>query len=239
MNPRVLAVLLASLVLLAGCSGGSSDGGATTTAPSAGGESGGDGGNSGGNGGDGTTAGGSGGETGEPELLQFQFDRVERSEYETEAYGNAGNLVLEVESVTDGTAAVRIDYDLGGRETTRTYEVPAGDREAFVQAAQRETYAGAVLVLQSNDAPITFVENDVEWAVGNTYESPISDGNVTVTGRDTVAGVECVTYESYIDGTLLQDGCLSTDHEVAIAMTQYNPDGTARTRLTLTGYEQG
>lgn len=232
MNTRVLVVLLAALVLLAGCSGGSNDGGATTgdaTADDAAGTSG---------GGD-ETASGSGGESGEAELLQLQFDRVERYEYETEAYGNAGTLVLDVESVTDGTATVRIDYDLGAQETTRTYEVPAGDREAFVRAAQRETYPGAILILQSNDATITFVENDLEWAVGSVYDSQLLEGNISVTGRDTIAGVDCFTYETVADGHLIQDGCISPDHEVAIQMTQYGAEGSIRTQLTLTDYQQG
>jgi hypothetical protein len=236
MQRTLLVVLLASLVVLAGCSGGTTDDGAPTTS---GGDDGGNAADDGDTGDAAATAGGADDESREPELLQLQFDRVERYEYETEAFGNPGNLVVEVESVTDGTVTVRIDYDLGGQATTRTYEVPAGDREAFVRAAERETYAGAVLVVQSNDAPITFVENDVEWAVSNTYESEIYDANVTLTGRDTVAGVECVTYETYGGGSLIQDGCISTDHEVAIEMTQYLPDGTVRTRLALTNYEQG
>lgn len=236
MRRHLLVVLLASLVVLAGCSGGTTDDGAMTT-PNA--DDADEGSSDSGGGGDSDTADGSGGGETEPEVLQLQFDQVERYEYETEAYGNPGSLVVDVESVTDEMATVRLDYDLSGQETTRTYEVPAGDREAFVRAAERETYAGAVLVVQSNDAPITFVENDVDWAVGNAYESEIYEGNVTLTGRDTIAGVECVTYETYAEGTLIQDGCISTDHEVAIEMTQYLPDGSVRTRLTLTNYEQG
>jgi hypothetical protein len=236
MQRTLLVVLFASLVVLAGCSGGTTDDGAPTTSGGGDGENATD---DGGTGDEAATADGADGESREPELLQLQFDRVERYEYETEAFGSPGNLVLDVESVTDETATVRIDYDLGGQATARTYEVPAGDREAFVRAAERETYAGAVLVVQSNDATITFVENDIEWAVGSVYDSQLTNGNITVTGRDTIAGVDCLTYETVIEGQAIQDGCISPDHEVAIEMTQYLGDGTVRTRLTLTDYEQG
>jgi hypothetical protein len=250
MKRTIIVVAVALLTVLAGCSGvggGGADPAAGESGDSDSGES--AGGDSSGDSGtdaiaDSTEADSSSGSSADAgsasELRMFQFDQVERYEYRVSSFGNEGDIVVSVESVTDGTARVRIEFTMAGQDTqTRTYEVPAGDADEFIVEAQAETYAGAVFILQSEDATSSFIANDIEWAVGNTYEDETMDGNISVTGRETIAGVECLTYETYISDTLIQEGCVTADLELAVSMTQYLSDGTVRSSLTLTNYEQG
>lgn len=246
MNRVILVVLVALLTVLAGCSG-MAGGGAAPADDGDGGDSGAaasDGGGDGSSDGEsdsGASAGdGGSGDTGAPELRMFQFEQVERYEYDvTTVDGMQGELIVDVESVADGTATVTITYTVNGETVSRTHEVPAGDSEAFVDAASAESYTGAVFILQSEDATRAFVEDDIEWTVGNAYEEPAMEGNITVTGRETIAGVECLTYESVISGTVIQSGCVTTDLELASRITQEMPDGSVRWSITLTDYQQG
>ncbi|QCC50567.1 hypothetical protein [Halapricum salinum] len=229
---RTLALIAVALIVgLAGCSGGGSAGGngdttggdvqttadngeATTTRPVV------------------TTA---ASDEQRPEIAMFQFDRSEHYEYDVVYVdGVAGTTVVDVD-VAGGEATINVTGVIRGEPESNVYTVPTNDPDAVVDAMEDDIrQPGLFHVLQAQDVSGIFVEQGITYEVGAEYRSFM--GNVTVMGTNTIGGVDCLSYEYEIEGTILERGCLSPELELPVSWTKYFSDGTVRTSFTLVSY---
>ncbi|MFC6954656.1 hypothetical protein [Halorubellus litoreus] len=245
MTRTLLLLCVVAMVALAGCSGGAGDADATTSDPSGDDAPAGDG-SGGGDTGDASSdgdGGGAGDDDGSeavadrPEIAMLEFDRSERYEYRTYAYGENATTVVDV--VVDGDdAELTISHTSDARDTTNTFAASANDPESVVDVlSENMNEGGVVFVAQSQDASGIFVQNDVPFEVGAEFENAV--GNITVTGRDTIGGVECLTYEFYFGDELAETGCLSPELEIPVQWAKTDGDGGVRMSIELVSYETG
>lgn len=241
MSRRVIAaVLVAVLVVVAGCAGGgtasdrSGDGAAATTTatatPTTAESS------------DATTdaeatassAGAAGVDPGEWEWFGFDEPATYTYDLYIEDEGE-GTLVWDVTDVSADSVTVSITYELGETsfESTMT-----GDRETIRSQAMM-TPAGPILMLTMFSPTFAYYEGQ-ELAVGNQWSYAGPDGSLSfdVTGTDTVAGVDCYTTEMTLNGTVVHEACLSPELGAAPHAAYYEEDGTLTFELTLVDYER-
>lgn len=245
---RILLLLcVVAMVGLAGCSGGADDASPATSDPSGDGAAEGDGDGDTGDdsSGDGESGDADDGDSGgdddggvadeRPEIAMLEFDRSERYEYRTYAYGENATTVVDV--VVDGEdVELTISFESDARSAENTFGASANDPESVVDVLSENMNEGGVLfVAQSQDVSGIFVQNDVPYEVGAEYENEV--GNVTVTGRDTVGGVECLTYEFYFGETLAETGCMSPELEIPVQWSKLDGDGGVRMSIELVAYE--
>lgn len=232
---RTLGLIVVALLIgLAGCSGGDTGGEPTdsTTVDSRA-----------------TTTGGTGETTTEegqvttdasderlPEIAMFQFDRSEHYEYDVVYVdGVAGTTFVDV-TVESDAATINVTGVVPGRSTSNVYTVPTNDPDAVVDVMEDDIRElGVSHVLQAQDISGVFVEQEIAYEVGAEHRGFF--GNVTVTGADTIGGVDCLTYEYEAEGTTLERGCLSPELELPVSWEKYFSDGSVRSSFTLADYE--
>lgn len=175
-----------------------------------------------------------------PEIAMLQFDRTERYVYNnTYVDGVHGTTYVDV-VVSGGEATINVTSLIGGdqRRLNDVYTVPTNNPDEVVDAMSDDIRRGGVFfILQSQDVTATFVEQELAWETGAEYSSFF--GNITVTGEDTIGGVDCLTYEFEAEGTTLETGCITSDLEMPVSWTKYFGDGTVRSAWRLVSYEQG
>jgi len=245
MNRPTLLLSVALLTVLAGCSGGGSDSQpateSTTVVPDDPGptDTNGDGGaRTDGDSGATTTTPAGDEPQALPEIAMLQFDRDERYVYDVVYVGGTtGRTYIDV-AVQDAEATINVTSVVGEQRLEDVYTVPTNDPDAVIDAMDGDIRRGGVgLLLQSQDVTNIFVENDLDWEVGTSYESFF--GNVTVTGYDTIGGVDCLTYDFRVDGDLFEQGCLTADLESPVSWEKYLNDDDLQLSWTLVSYEQG
>lgn len=250
-----LVLVVAVLVLTAGCLTGG--GGAPTTSSDGGAEGGGDGAGSGSDGSSGSdgadggadAGGGEGAADGDDasgddettgsaradEWEPFAFDQPARYEYEVFMEGDGtGSIVWDVQSVSDGEYTVQLIYEMDGErfETTAT-----GTKDTVVQ--QFYANPGGILLVTTMSQPAAWYEGR-ELSTGTkwSYTTPQGSASFAVTGTDTVAGVDCWTSEMRINGSVYHEACFSPDLGLAPYAAYYGEDGTLEMSLTLVAYEK-
>lgn len=239
---RHAVVLVALLVLLAGCSGGGAPAGgdATPTATAAGGGGSGSGSGSGGGGGDPTP------ESGE-EWDRFAFSEGEFYRYAVvdRANDREAEVTWEVLAVDGNELTAEFTYESEGEAVTRTVTADEstvafeliraatsdGD-ETEIEAASR---AATYLSLGPFNPATTFFTSR-EIAVGNSWNiagSPTA-GYVTATveGRESYAGTDCFVStirvpdnDEWADSTFSDfEMCIAVDLGLSLYTAYYEPD---------------
>ncbi|WP_227133155.1 hypothetical protein [Halorubellus salinus] len=244
MKRTLLLCCVVAMVALAGCSGGGGDDAAAATSDPSGDDAPAGGGTDDGDTGDDSAGGDAGadGDGGEaavdrPEIAMLEFDRSERYEYQTYAYGENATTVVDV--VVDGDdAELTISHTSDARDVTNTFAASANDPESVIDVlSENMDQGGVVFVAQSQDVSGIFVQNDVPFELGAEFENEV--GNVTVTGRDTIGGVECLTYDFYFGDELVETGCLSPELEIPVQWAKADGDGGVRMSIEFVSYETG
>lgn len=249
-----LVLVVAVLVLTAGClTGGagapttSSDGGGGEGGGGADGSAGGSDGSDGGagaGGGDGAAdghdaSGGDGDDTTDSDLAgewePFAFDEPARYEYEVFMEGDGtGSIVWDVQSVDDGEYTVQLTYEMAGErfETTAT-----GTKDTVVQ--QFYANPGGILLVTTMSQPAAYYENrDLSTGTKWSYSTPDGSASFAITGTDTVGGVACSTSEMRLNDSVVHEACFSPDLGLAPYAAYYGEDGTLEMSLALVAYEK-
>ena len=237
-------LVVAVLVLTAGCLTGG--GGATpTTAGDGGGEGDADGAGSDSDGGDeaSDTDGGDGAsdtdgdDTTDSDLAgewePFAFDQPARYEYEVFMQGDGtGSIVWDVRSVSDGEYTVDLVYEMAGErfETTAT-----GTTDTVVQ--QLYANPGGIVLATTMYQPAAYYEGR-DLSTGTSYTTPEGSASFAITGSDSVGGVACSTSEMRIDDGVVHEACFSPSLGLAPFAAYYDEDGTLEMSLTLVAYEE-
>lgn len=233
-------LVVAVLVLTAGCLTG---GGAAPESPDA--SAGGDGASGDGAGGDsgsgdGASDGGSGDDAPDStdsagEWEPFAFDQPARYEYEVFMEGDGtGTIVWDVQSVTDGEYTVTLVYEMGDEryESTAT-----GTKDTVVQ--QFFTNPGGIVLVTTMSQPAVWYEGR-ELSTGTkwSYSTPQGSASFAITGTDTIAGVDCWRSEMKINDSVFHEACFSPDLGLAPYAAYYGEDGTLEMSLTLVDYRE-
>ena len=233
-------LVVAVLVLTAGCLTGG--GGGVPESDGSSGDGAGDGGS--GDGGDGANGGDSsdgdaldssdGGEM-SGEWEPFAFDSPARYEYAVFMEGDGeGTIVWDVESIDDGEYTVTLVYEMGDEryETTAT-----GTKDTVVQ--QFFTNPGGIVLVTTMSQPAVWYEGrDLSTGTKWSYSTPQGSASFAVTGTDTYASVDCWTSEMRINDSVFHEACFSPDLGLAPYAAYYGEDGTLEMSLTLVGYEE-
>ncbi|WP_323676613.1 hypothetical protein [Halorubellus sp. PRR65] len=230
-------LVVAVLVLTAGCLTGGGGAPESTTV----GTDGANGGGASADGGDGSGDGASGDDTSDStdaasgEWEPFAFETPARYEYEVFMEGDGeGTIVWDVESVDDGEYTVTLVYEMNGEryETTAT-----GTKDTVVQQFYTNP-GGAVLVTTMSQPSAWYEGRDLSTGTKWSYSTPQGSASFAVTGTDTIAGVDCWTSEMRVNGSVFHEACFSPDLGLAPYAAYYGEDGTLEMSLTLVAYEE-
>lgn len=232
MRPRI-ALLLAATLVLAGCTGGTgappadattTDRPTSTTTASA------DDSTDGATDADSTV---SGDRTWE--FMEFTEPATYTFELRSEDEPEPGTLVWDVTEVDGDTVTVAMTFEMAGQRTETTV---AGDRET-VRSQLLTTPAGPFLVATWFSPTVGYYE-DRELAVGEqwSYSTPQGSASFAVTGRETMAGVECFRSEMRVNESVVYEGCFASDLGLAPYTAYYGEDGTPVLVVELVAYER-
>ncbi|MFC7045547.1 hypothetical protein ACFQH6_09175 [Halobacteriaceae archaeon GCM10025711] len=225
MTPRTFVPLVvALLVVLAGCVGGApADSGTATTTEAPTTEP-------------GQTTAATGDDDGmeSGEWALFDFDKPATYTYDVYIRDEGeGTLVWDVQSIDGDRATVRVVYEMAGErfESTMT-----GDKDT-VTSQLFATPAGLVLVTTMFTPAAWYAGQELQ--VGNqwAYQTPKGSASFAVTGTDTIAGVDCFTTEMRVNGTVVHEAAVSPALGLAPHAAYYDEDGTLEMELRLVSYE--
>ncbi|WP_227131313.1 hypothetical protein [Halorubellus salinus] len=228
-------LVVAVLVLTAGCLTGGGGGAPETDGSSGDGASDGGDSNDGGDSSDGDAPDSSDGDAVSGEWEPFAFDTPARYEYAVFMEGDGeGAIVWDVESVDDGEYTVTLVYEMGDEryETTAT-----GTKDTVVQ--QFFTNPGGIVLVTTMSQPAVWYEGrDLSTGTKWSYSTPQGSASFAVTGTDTIARVDCWTSEMRINDSVFHEACFSPDLGLAPYAAYYGEDGTLEMSLTLVSYEE-
>jgi hypothetical protein len=237
---RLLPLVAAWLVALAGCATvtdlDGSDGGADDD-PGADEPGADDGDGSGGDGaGDSDFGPGDGGDTPPAGTWgPFAFDRP--GKYTFEVYSEPdgeGTLVYDVRELDDDTVTVAIDYETA--DTSYEQTITAAEDE--VRGQLLFTPAGPPLFSTVYTPGLIFAGEELEVGDGWSYSDSSGSSSVRITGTTTVGGLACYTTEMKSDGMTVHESCLAPGHGVAPYSAYYDDEGAVTSRIELVSYEE-
>lgn len=224
------AILLAIVVLTAGCvsGGGPPEGAAGTTTA---------GGNDGG-GGDGTDAAGdgdgTGGDTVSGQWEPFNFDTPATYEFAVFMEGEGdGTIIWDVQSVTDDEYTVRMVYEMDGErmETTAT-----GTKDTVM--SQFYSNPGGIILMTTMFTPAAWYQNrDLSTGTQWSYSTPQGSASFAITGTDTFAGIDCSRSEMRVNSSVVHEGCFAPGLGLAPYAAWYDEEGTLEMEVVLVSYE--
>ncbi|RBI60051.1 hypothetical protein DMJ13_20460 [halophilic archaeon] len=258
LNARVLATLvLAVVVVLAGCTGigGLSGDGDTADATSTASGTNADGGGSGdgadtdasdGTGADASAGDGAGSTIGEDSQAEDNwFNLSKPGHYEFDLAGMdeetgkqvTGRLVYDVEVAGAGELTTSVDYEFGSEQFQSTTTGPA--EEFSAQLFLNEAYA-PIAALQSVSLMYLFEMGFTDPTVGNRKQSTTDEGTqiTEVTEKRTYAGLECFFVETTLDGEVTQQSCIrGMEGGIAPYAATHTDEGELELEVELVEYE--
>lgn len=165
----------------------------------------------------------------------FAFDQPARYEYEVFMEGDGtGTIVWDVTSVSDGEYTVELVYEMAGErfETTAT-----GTKDTVMQ--QFYANPGGIVLLTTMYQPAAYYQDrDLSTGTKWSYSTPDGSASFAVTGTDTVGGVACSTSEMRIDGGVVHEACFSPSLGLAPFAAYYDEDGGLEMSLTLVSFQE-
>lgn len=233
-------ILLAVMVLLAGCV---SDGGSAvpTDGPTAVDGSNGPGndiddeGSGDGAGDDGTDGDGAGSDSASGEWEPFDFDTPATYEYEVFMEGEGeGRIVWDVQSVVADEYTVRMVYEMDGERIEST---ATGTKDTVM--SQFYTNPGGIVLLTTMYQPATWYQ-DRDLSIGTqwSYSTPQGSASFAITGTESFAGIECSRSEMRVNSTIVHEGCFTPALGLAPYAAWYDEDGTLEMEIVLVGYRE-
>lgn len=248
MNAVWKTLLVASLVLVAGCSGGTAGEDATTTAaatgnltetvtttPTGGGGSGGD------------TAGG-GGDSADAESMTFDFNQSWDRQFREGMYyryevtspnlDETATYEWEVLSVEGENVTIRTAVQTG--ETSSEQTVTASRDELYGELSGSPS--GSVATVGFDSPYYSGVDGET-LEVGDGWEASGPNGNVsfTVESTSTYGGLQCADFVVRTNGSVFWESCVSPESPLPGYMAFYEEEGDDEPafEMTLVEYRSG
>lgn len=174
----------------------------------------------------------------QPEVALLTFDRSERYVYRvTDSLGTEGELTVDVTPLGNGSVTLDLRYSVGGNTVTPQFTFPADDGATVRDRTFEIQNIALNKVVSPADVVMADASGDEPWEVGASFEGFGRTTNVT--GTDTIAGIECFTYEVRHDAYgLRHEGCVSPHLNIPVSSTGYRLDGEASGTTTLVSYER-